>query len=632
MKNAKRIVTVLLCALVIFSMTACGSLLELGRAVNAWRDGQEITTGVPDSEYETEKTGEKETTETEAQEETTKAPSSPVYTAHISDANKELVPEYKHYDASEFNEKCGQLKKLAADGKENEALELYDELYEELEYIDAMNTVIYIRSREDVNNEKDEEEMEYMDELFTDCNDRFLVACHELSVSSFADDFSEHVGDDDIIKEYEEYGEMTDREKELKKRETELTNEYSKAADGAMDYAYEYNGTTYKLGDFYDAGSTSLENIQPEDYYLILAACLKQFNEDVGDIFTELVRIRTEIAQLNGYGNYADYADAEIYMRDYSAADLQKFESMVKSIGNPGSDLASYFYYSLAGMEGLSIDEYLEKVGSVLRGISPYADSAFKFFRENKLYSLGNEDSRYDAGFTASIMSPSDTGFIFYKLSDTTYDIDTMVHEMGHFTESFMNGNNIMKTTSYDVAEIHSTGLELLACSMFDSALSEDEAGLLMGTVLSNARSTVVSGCSYDEWQRYVYTHPDMTLDEINAKFREINSEYGHSNEEYYGYQWCLVTHNFDSPMYYVSYAVSAIMALQIWEESCQDFGKAARMWETIIDAGAYAPLAEATKKAGLTPFSDENMSRNILNDVDLTIQQLFYSAYLGGF
>jgi oligoendopeptidase F len=68
--------------------------------------------------------------------------------------------------------------------------------------------------------------------------------------------------------------------------------------------------------------------------------------------------------------------------------------------------------------------------------------------------------------------------------------------------------------------------------------------------------------------------------------FESLNWEYGNYYQS--KYIWQYVNHNFESPMYYLSYAASGIVALQIWSVSQKDYPKAVRMWEDIEKAGPY--------------------------------------------
>ena len=126
-----------------------------------------------------------------------------------------------------------------------------------------------------------------------------------------------------------------------------------------------------------------------------------------------------------------------------------------------------------------------------------------------------------------------------------------------------------------DVAEIHSQGLELLFFPYADELFGEGGEAFQYYTVL-NVLYVVTQGFLYDEFQNMIYASPDMTLDNMNHLFYQLSQEYGEQyslqeHEEQKGYQWVDVSHTFQTPFYYISYATSGLSALDIWELSGRD-------------------------------------------------------------
>ena len=65
-------------------------------------------------------------------------------TSDSSSSSERGYPEYYHYDAAEFYEKCDELKSLAETGPSEDINTLYDELYPTLAEISDLNSSIYI--------------------------------------------------------------------------------------------------------------------------------------------------------------------------------------------------------------------------------------------------------------------------------------------------------------------------------------------------------------------------------------------------------------------------------------------------------------------------------------------------------
>jgi len=147
----------------------------------------------------------------------------------------------------------------------------------------------------------------------------------------------------------------------------------------------------------------------------------------------------------------------------------------------------------------------------------------------------------------------------------------------------------------------------------FDEVFSREQAERLKVYELNQLLSCVITGCIYDEWQRMVYDDPDMTLDEINDAYRKVCLSYGREETDWMGYDWVNTHHNFSNPMYYISYATSAIVALQIYELSKTDRQAAIDAWNYFLDCGSVTPYLTAVSGSGLRPFTDSRLTVELI-------------------
>ena len=585
MKKIKTLIAIVLAsALVVGMLSGCGQ--GLGELASKMYDA------AVSGDLETDTISETETTENET---TTQAETETENSVSYNGL------EYEHYDTTEFLANCDKIVELAKSGDTSSMLTLYDSLYEEVTKIDQLYTVASLIYAEDVTNTSNQEESEYAYNNAVECEDAFCTAIHEITETNSAKALKEHINDDRMYNDYVDYEVMTSEQKELFKEETELQNDYIELAE-------------------------SFENYDAEE------------NAKAGEIYVKLLKIRTEIAKSYGYDNYADYADKEVYMRDYDASDLESMKSAVKSFGLDYEFLYSMAYYSL-GSATTDTNEFVEKEGELLSGISPLVDNAWNNLKSTSTYSIGSESSRQEGAFTTTLEA-SKTPFIYAKLDGTENDYVTFTHEFGHYTQSYANPNKYWLTEpgSYDLFEIHSNGLELLANSKM-SSLFEDADKLAAFNILF-VISNVVDGCIYDDFQRQVYENPDWTLDEINNCFKQVMLDYGETEYDGMEYAWIAVSHNFTSPCYYISYATSAYAALQIWELAQTDFETAVQTWEKIVSAGAYDDgYMTVVKDSGLSLFTDGSKVSEVLNTAYSTASSLYgdvsasdiYSIFSGG-
>ena len=229
----------------------------------------------------------------------------------------------------------------------------------------------------------------------------------------------------------------------------------------------------------------------------------------------------------------------------------------------------------------------------------------------NDLYDFSVDSNKMDTSFTTYI-SDYDAPFIFSEWKGNSEDILTTLHELGHFTNYYHNAEaGYSASDSLDLAEIDSQALVLLMIDYYDSFFGKlaDEAE---ADVLIDAMYSLISGCMEDEFQQTIYKNPDMTLDEINALYKDLAVEYG--LDEVYGYEgteWVLISHTFQTPLYYISYAVSMVPALELFELSQSDEAAAKSTYFSILMRAPYASFKEVLEQNGLSSvFLDSTIQR----------------------
>ena len=184
-----------------------------------------------------------------------------------------------------------------------------------------------------------------------------------------------------------------------------------------------------------------------------------------------------------------------------------------------------------------------------------------------------------------------------------------IIHEFGHFNETFHSTEHDLWSSFYiDVGEIHSQGLEVLFTAYAGEMFGPEGGRAFYWSTISNMVSSVLEGCMYDEFQTAVYADPDMTLQQVNRLFKSISEEYGwaYDEGEEESYFWVEIPHTFQSPMYYISYAASALSALDLWLISLEDRDKAVDIYLELAAMGMSRPYRETVETVGLADVKDE--------------------------
>ena len=519
--------------------------------------------------------------------------------------------EYYHYDTAEFYKGCDALEKLAAEGNADKAIKKYDELYADIEELDTLYAVIYVMYSTDVKNDYYSKEQLYSAEEYEKCGDRLCEVCKGITEGPCAQAFRKHVGDA-AFDEFADYDVLTKRQKEIIKEENELVDEYYDIIDKSEKTTYSYNDEDWTFEMITGAEGAELSVSDYEGYVDVYNGLLEKINTKAGPIYMKLVDIRTEFAKEAGYDNYAAYADSEEYNRDYTEAEAEQLHKDVKKIAKTYYDN----YYSSGEMNS-SIPDMTEK--KLLDNLLKYSklvddmagDSAQQMV-SGKLITMGDEPGRQEGAFTTFIRK-ADCPFISMSLSGEQ-DFITLSHEFGHFVEynNERQKNLLTDNDNIDLAEIASNGLQgLMTCFYDDIFKGQADAAkkITVGTLLEN----VIDGCVEDEFQRAVYQNPDMDLEELNQLYAKTYAQYNTWAADDPGYAWVFISHNFESPMYYISYSVSALAALQIWNQSNKSFGKAVKTWEKFIAYGTYnQTYLDIVGKCGLVKFTEKGAVKKI--------------------
>ena len=531
--------------------------------------------------------------------------------------NGTVFPDYVHYDPADFYAGCDRLEELYAAGDAEAAGTLYDSLLDELLLMCDYRGVSSLRNTENTSDEYWQTENEYSESLFDEVINTFSELGQRILSGPGGEAFRAHVGED-TARGFEDYDVLDAHQLELLARESALVNEYYEKSELVYTMSVSYQGQEWT----YDSIMEYTEN--PDfDYDLFIGAyqeLLRTVNEELGAIYLELVQLRTEYAQSLGYDNYIAMAD-EDYGRDY---DISAAEPMKKEAGRLGYYVENYYSYFLENLPAYQVDnveQMLADVGETLSQVSPLAGQIYADFLAEHAYSIGTEEERLGAGYTSKFYTNSHA-YIYHKTSLSAEDLTTMCHEFGHYMDFTLNEDPdvLFSTNALDLDEIHSNGLQMLAGRYLDEKLctgAEDEMSF-DGYNCMELLYQVSQGCLYDDWQREIYANPDMTLDEINALYGELYEKYGYSPYPGAQYEWMQVNHNFDSPLYYFSYAASAYAVLQIYLTSLEDYDAAVAMWESVLAQGAYnVSVEEVFKNAGLSFIDEENETKVIYHCLD---------------
>lgn len=389
----------------------------------------------------------------------------------------------------------------------------------------------------------------------------------------------------------------------LSKERTEIENEYVALTTsitvnhGGKAITIEEAAALYMTG-----------RIDAETYNRLVVEYYQKLNEKAAPLYFRLVEIDNRCAEKAGLSSYTEYYYRYVYSREYTPEDARKVHAYVKEKIVPlYRELTSNIDGSLlqSALYGLNdpIESYDKIIERYAKEISPSMSEAYSALKKYNLSSIGNEAGKQNAGFTTYLPSYNVPYLFLYTRGDLD-DVASFVHEFGHFFAFYYNG--LESDSIIDVSEIQSQANEWLFAPYYD--LSDEEKEQYLAYRLSNTLSSIIEGCLFDEFQQEVYSGAIRTPDEANEAFSQLAEEYSLD----YGYEiepylWTAVHHNFTSPFYYISYAMSAIPSLEIYALSLEDRSEAIRVYLNIVDENGYRPFLNCLSDNDLaSPFEEE--------------------------
>ena len=504
---------------------------------------------------------------------------------------------YEMYDIQDFYDLVDELEALAQKpGNEGAITECYQKLLDESCRITTDYALAYIRYMENLTSDY-AEDMTTLEDISTEASDALYQQLGDLLEGDYADLVQELLGGDDLAEELEDYTETDEALLSLSKEISRKVQQYN--ALTLAQISVTLDGETYTMD--------SLDEIEEEALYWEVATALgKKENEQLAPILIDLIGLYNQTAELSGYDSYAELA-YEGYSRDYTPEDARALHTAVKESIVPvyqeiGELVQSYENPDVLGE--IDAEKLLATVGQYIGTVDADLDLSFRHMSQVGLDSIDYYTGRGD-GFTINLPQYNDAA-IFMDLVGDDSDLETLVHEFGHYNAGMHRKQQALDTGfCMDTSEIHSQGVEVLFLSCADAVYGEENAAVKKLNILYNLLDSIIQGCLQDEFQQLSYAAAKdhkLTVKELNELACRLYNEYGLETQPGAKeiYSWVEIPHTYESPFYYISYATSAVNALDILSISQEDYREAADTYMRLTALPMDIPYQKALEQVGL--------------------------------
>jgi oligoendopeptidase F len=419
--------------------------------------------------------------------------------------------------------------------------------------------------------------------------------------------------------------------------ETEISSLSQKygAISGAMDI--EHDGKELTLQQAAVKLQSTDRKLREEIYRKISSRRLAD-KEKLDDLFTELVKLRTEVAKNAGFDNFRDYMFASMGRFDYTPQDCFNFHESVKSEVVPLlNEIAKERKEKLkldtlrpwdkavdiSGKEALEpfngADDLTQKTIQVFNQLDPFLGDCLTKMVEMKHLDLDSRKGKSPGGYNYPL---SETGvpFIFMNATSTLRDMVTLLHEGGHAVHSFLM--NALELTDFknppsEVAELASMSMELITLDYWDVFFhNEEDLKRAKKEHLQGIIETLPWVATIDKFQHWIYENPEHTVEERTKAWNDILDDFSDSITDWSGLEkfkdnlWQKQLHLYEVPFYYIEYGMAQLGAVAVWKNYKTNPKKGLDSYMKALKMGYTRSIPEVYEAADIKfDFSKNNIS-----------------------
>ena len=389
----------------------------------------------------------------------------------------------------------------------------------------------------------------------------------------------------------------------------------------------EVEGKEYTLQQAAKFLESSDRKVREAVYYKIQER-RKQDEQPMHELYSSLIAKRHQIAINAGFENYRDYKFKELGRFDYTKEDCFQFHDAVKQHLLP---LVNEIYNRKKEKLQLELlkpwdteaepagtaplkpfttgEELYEKTVKCFDQLNPFFADCLRKMKEMNHFDLESRKGKAPGGYNCPL-AESGAPFIFMNAAGQMSDVTTMVHEGGHAVHSFLAHPlklSAFKEYPMEIAEVASMAMELFSMDHWQ-AFFDNEADLKRAKEHQLERTITIFPwiAIIDQFQHWVYEHPQHTVEERTNEWMRILNDFSTSSIDYTGLDefrkigWQRQLHLFEVPFYYIEYGIAQLGAIGLWMQYKQNPNRALENYMNALSLGGTKTLPELYKAAGL--------------------------------
>jgi oligoendopeptidase F len=352
-----------------------------------------------------------------------------------------------------------------------------------------------------------------------------------------------------------------------------------------------------------------------------------QDREKLNNLFSELLKIRHQMALNAGFDNFRDFMFAELGRFDYDVKACEQFQEAIKTEVIPlvkkihqkrkqQLGVTSLFPYDLdVDAENLPAlkpfktqEELIEKSIQCLDTVDSFFAECISIMNNMNHLDLNSRKGKAPGGYNMTLPEIG-VPFVFMNAAGTHRDLETMVHEAGHSVHSFLVRNlpyNFDQDITSEIAELASMSMELMTFDGLDAFYNDADKKRAIETHLEGIITMLPWIALVDKFQHWIYTNPNHTNEERELMFAAMQQELSTGEIDFTNYEdfrktfWHKQLHIFEVPFYYIEYGIAQLGAIAVWRNYKQNKAKAIEDYKNALSLGYTKTIPEVYTTAGV--------------------------------
>ena len=546
---------------------------------------------------------------------------------------------YERVDLENVQKEFAQLMKEfdeAASGEQQFAV--HQKFYTFSDHISTLMTLANIRHDINMEDEFYNQEKDYYDEIMPVFQNLMVQYNQKLYDSPFRPYLEEKIGPVAFKNMELAMRSMDEKLIPLMQEENALTTRYNKILAGAK---IDWNGEILNMSLMTPYLHSPDRKVRAEAWEKY-SAFLRSNEEEIEDIYDQLVKNRTAQAAKLGYDNYLPLGYDRMQRNCYDRKMVEEFRRQVKQDLVPFAEKLHEKRRARIGVDRLTFidegvyfkngnpapagkpEEILEAGRQMYRELSPETGEFMDFMCDNNLFDVLGRKNKKTGGYM-TYLPDYNSPFIFANFNGTSGDVDVITHECGHAFQGYLAGMDPIREhadITMETAETHSMSMEFFtekwADRFFGARGAEYREMHFEDSVIFVPYGTMV-----DEFQDIVYSNPGFTPAERNRVWRDLEKQYkphlDYTGNDYYerGCFWQKQHHIFNYPLYYIDYCIASVDALQYKRWMDKDYKAAWESYLKLCRLSASKFFTELLPEVGLTsPFAG-GCIRDVIRDLE---------------